>query len=58
MSSIYIDGIGMTKFEKSDLDLRSLLLSAGRQALASSKHPEPEAIFVGAMNPEELAGYN
>ncbi|HEX3034698.1 MAG TPA: OB-fold domain-containing protein [Thermodesulfobacteriota bacterium] len=46
----------MTRFEKSDLDLRSLLLTAGRQALASSKHPEPEAIFVGAMNPEEFAG--
>src|ERR1700757_4771672 len=56
MGSIYVDGIGMTKFEKSGLDLKSLLVEAGRKALASSKYPEPQAIFIGTMNPEEFTG--
>jgi len=56
MGSVYVDGIGMTKFEKSDSDLKSLLVEAGRKALASSKYPEPQAIFIGAMNPEEFTG--
>jgi acetyl-CoA acetyltransferase len=56
MGSVYIDGVAMTKFEKSDSDLKSLLVEAGRKALAASKYPEPQAIFIGAMNPEEFAG--
>ncbi len=56
MDSVYVDGIGMTRFEKSDLDLKSLLVEAGRKALAVSKYPEPQAIFIGAMNPEEFTG--
>jgi len=56
MGSVYIDGIGMTKFEKSDLNLKSLLVKAGREALSVSKYPEPQAIFIGTMNPEEFTG--
>jgi acetyl-CoA C-acetyltransferase len=56
MSSVYVDGIGMTRFEKSASDLKSLLVEAGRKALASSKYPEPQAIFIGTMNPEEFTG--
>lgn len=56
MSVVYVDGIGMTRFGKSSLDLKSLLVEAGKQALASSKYPLPQAIFVGTMNPEEFTG--
>ncbi len=56
MGSVYIDGIGMTKFEKSDLNLKSLLVKAAREALGVSRYPEPQAIFIGAMNPEEFTG--
>lgn len=56
MGSVYVDGIGMTKFEKSDLNLKPLLVEAGRKALAVSKYPEPQAIFIGALNPEEFTG--
>ncbi len=56
MSSVYIDGVGMTKFGKLDGDLKSLLVEAGRSALTSSRSPEPQAIFIGAMNTEEFTG--
>lgn len=56
MCSVYVDGVRVTKFEKSGSDLKSLLVEAGRKALATSKYPEPQAIFIGAMNPEEFTG--
>ncbi|GBD39921.1 hypothetical protein HRbin37_02207 [bacterium HR37] len=51
---VYIDGTGLTKFGKSNLDLKSLLVEAGKKALNQSRYPEPDAVFVGAMNPEEF----
>lgn len=56
MNLVYVDGIGMTRFGKSNLDLKSLITEAGKQALASSKCPPPQAIFIGAQNPEEFTG--
>jgi acetyl-CoA acetyltransferase len=56
MTSVYVDGIGMTRFEKSSHDLKSLLREAGRNALATSKYPKPQAICIGTMNPEEFTG--
>jgi len=54
---VYVDGIGMVPFGKHpQLSLVSLMKEAAQQALQKSGRPEVDALFVGAMNPEEFTG--
>ncbi len=54
---VYVDGVGMVPFGKHpDRSLVSLMVDAAREALQKSKQSEVEALFVGAMNPEEFTG--
>ena len=54
---VYVDGVGMVPFGKHpQTSLASLMAQAARRALETSKRPEVEALFVGAMNPEEFTG--
>jgi len=56
MKSVYVSGIGMTRFGKDPRPLPEILCEAARQALADSENPNVEALYVGAMNPEEFTG--
>jgi acetyl-CoA acetyltransferase len=56
MSGIYIAGVGMTKFGKSPLSLIELYAEAASAALAASPIQEIDALYLGAMNPEEFTG--
>jgi acetyl-CoA C-acetyltransferase len=56
MQTVYVAGVGMTKFGKSSQSLGQLLREAASSALSSSPVQEVEALYVGAMNPEEFTG--
>ena len=56
MQAVYIAGIGMTKFGKDPRSLAEICCQAAERALAESKIQEVEALFIGAMNPEEFTG--
>ena len=55
MESVYIASTGMTKFGKDPRSLAAILSEAAQQALADAQ-AEVDAVYVGAMNPEEFTG--
>jgi len=56
MQSVYVDGLGMTKFGKDPRPLTEIFRQAALEALAASKAQEVDAIYIGVMNPEEFTG--
>src|SRR5437870_2418488 len=56
MSGVYIGGAGMTKFGKSPRTLIELFCAAAAAALAGAPAEEIDAVYIGAMNPEEFTG--
>jgi acetyl-CoA C-acetyltransferase len=56
MQSVYVAGIGMTKFGKDPRALAEICHDAAQMALTSSEIQEVEAIYIGVMNPEEFTG--
>src|SRR5262245_4556374 len=56
MRSVYISGVGMTRFGKDPRPLVEIFCQAGQQALDASKEQDVEAIYIGVMNPEEFTG--
>jgi acetyl-CoA acetyltransferase len=56
MIPVYIAGVGMTPFGKSPSTLVELLREAALLALSDSHVHEVDAIYLGAMNPEEFIG--
>ena len=56
MQTVYLAGVGMTKFGKSTFTLTELLCQAAIDAIASSQVQAIEAVFIGAMNCEEFTG--
>jgi acetyl-CoA acetyltransferase len=56
MQDVYVAGIGMTKFGKDPRSLAEMCRQAAQEALADCKIQEVDAIFIGAMNPEEFTG--
>ncbi|MBI3962201.1 MAG: thiolase domain-containing protein [Deinococcus sp.] len=56
MDDVYLCGVGMTKFGKSAQSLVDLMVEAGRAALVDAGVIGLDAIYVGAMNPEEFTG--
>ncbi len=56
MSAVYIAGVGMTKFGKSAQTLVDIFCDAAAAALSNSKIQEVDALYIGAMNPEEFTG--
>lgn len=55
MAEVCVAGVGMTKFGKSSQTLTELFCEAAQRALESSS-VDVEALYVGAMNPEEFTG--
>ncbi len=56
MPSVFVAGVGVTRFGKSAESLLDLMAEAGRAALADAGGMVPASIYVGAMNPEEFVG--
>src|SRR4029450_4162079 len=56
MQSVYVGGIGMTKFGKDPRPIVEIFCQAGQEALAAFEGERVEAIYVGSMNPEEFTG--
>ncbi len=55
MGDVYVAGVGMTRFGRLDASLLALLAEAGAVALRDAGIAEVQAIYVAAMDPEELA---
>ncbi len=56
MAAVYVAGVGMTKFGKSSQTLVELFCEAATSALSASPIQEVDALYIGAMNPEEFTG--
>ncbi|HEX9454307.1 MAG TPA: thiolase family protein [Candidatus Binatia bacterium] len=56
MNPVYISGVGMTKFGKNPRSLAEICCQAAAIALADSDPQAVDAIYIGAMNPEEFTG--
>src|SRR6266852_4896990 len=56
MQSVFVDGVGMTKFGKDPRPLTEIFSQAAQEALAASKEQEVDALYIGVMNPEEFTG--
>jgi acetyl-CoA C-acetyltransferase len=54
MQPVYLAGVGMTKFGKDSRALVEILCEAAQQALKET--PVVDALYIGAMNPEEFTG--
>ena len=56
MQSVYIGGVGMTKFGKDQRSLAEIFREAAQGALVAFNEQEVEALYIGVMNPEEFTG--
>ncbi len=56
MRDVWIAGAGMTRIGRRPESLQDLMAEAAHAALAMAGHPEPDAIVVAVMNPEEFVG--
>src|SRR6266576_668478 len=56
MQSVYVAGVGMTKFGKDPRPLAEIFSQAAQLALAEAELQEVDALYIGAMNPEEFTG--
>src|SRR5919106_1544437 len=56
MQSVYISGVGMTRFGKDSRSLAEIFSEAAEQALLRSDIQEVDALYIGVMNPEEFTG--
>lgn len=56
VTDVYVAGAGMTRFGRRSESLPDLIAEAAQLALADARVERPDAIVVGAMNPEEFTG--
>ena len=56
MQSVYVSGVGMTRFGKDPRSLAEIFGEAAQQALLRSGIQDVDALYVGVMNPEEFTG--
>ena len=56
MGQVYIKGVGMTRFGKREESLLQLFAEAAKMAMDDARIYKFDAIYVGAMNPEEFTG--
>jgi acetyl-CoA C-acetyltransferase len=56
VTHVWIAGAGMTRFGRRSESLPDLIAEAAQLALADARIERPDAIVVGAMNPEEFTG--
>jgi acetyl-CoA acetyltransferase len=56
VTDVHIAGVGMTRFGRRSESLPDLIAEAAQLALADARIERPDAIVIGAMNPEEFTG--
>ena len=56
MAEVFVAGVGMTAFGKRSESLPELMAEAARMAIERSGRQTFDALYVGAMNPEEFSG--
>jgi acetyl-CoA C-acetyltransferase len=56
MVPVYIAGVGMSRFGKSPLSLAEIIGQAAKHALDNFPVQDIDALYIGAMNPEEFTG--
>jgi acetyl-CoA acetyltransferase len=56
METVYVAGVGMTKFGKDPRALTEIFSQAAQRALADCAIQEVDALYIGAMSPEEFTG--
>lgn len=56
MHPVYIAGVGMTRFGRDPRSLATILAEAAQHALAEADIQDIDALYIGAMNPEEFTG--
>jgi acetyl-CoA C-acetyltransferase len=56
MLPVYIAGVGMSQFGKSPLSLAEMMGEAADKAFSDSSAQDIDALYIGAMNPEEFIG--
>jgi acetyl-CoA C-acetyltransferase len=56
MRSVYVGAAAMTKFGKDPRPLAVIVREAAEQALAGARLDDIDALYIGAMNPEEFTG--
>jgi len=55
-NEVYVAGVGMTKFGKSDLSLPELMVEAASRALIDARVSAIDYIYIGVMSVEEFTG--
>ncbi|MGM0441705.1 MAG: thiolase C-terminal domain-containing protein [Elusimicrobiota bacterium] len=55
MKNVYIKGVGMTKFGRRNKSLINLMEDAASEALKDGNREDVDALYIGAMNPEEFS---
>src|SRR5258705_701881 len=56
MQSVYVAGVGMTKFGKDPRPLAEIFCQAAKLALGAAELGRIDALYIGVMNPEEFTG--
>jgi acetyl-CoA C-acetyltransferase len=56
MNAVHIAGVGMTQFGKQPRPLAEIFCQAAQLALADCAGQSIDALYIGAMNPEEFTG--
>src|SRR4029434_4503047 len=56
MQSVYVAGVGMTKFGKDPRPLAEIFCQAAKLAVGAAELDKIEALYIGVMNPEEFTG--
>ena len=56
MQSVYVAGVGMTKFGKDPRPLAEIFCQAAKLALGAAELDRIDALYIGVMNPEEFTG--
>lgn len=55
-AEVYVAGVGMTKFGKSDLSLPQLMVEAASRAIVDARVSTIDYVFIGVMSVEEFTG--
>ncbi len=56
MKDVYIKGVGMSRFGKREESLVEIMAEAATRAIEDSGRKHFDAVYVGAMNPEDFVG--
>ena len=56
MQSVYVAGVGMTKFGKDPRPLAEIFCQAAKLSVGAAELDKIDALYIGVLNPEEFTG--